>query len=32
MDYDINRFVHVPMFTYNKVMQLFELTGVIEYD
>ena len=32
MDYDINRFVHAPMFTYNEVMQLFELTGVIEYD
>lgn len=30
VDCDSNKFIHAPMFTYNEVMWLLELTRVVE--
>jgi hypothetical protein len=30
VDYDSDEFIHVPTYTYNKVVQLLELVSVVE--
>ena len=30
MDYDSNKFIHAPTYSYNEVMRLLELAGVVE--
>ena len=30
MDYNSDKFIHTPMYSYNETMLLFELVGVVE--
>ena len=30
VDYESEKFIHAPMYTYDKVMWLFELVGVVK--
>jgi hypothetical protein len=31
VNYDSDKFIHAPMYSYNEVMQLLELAGVVEH-
>ena len=32
VDYESDKFIHAPTYTYNEVIQLFELVGIVEYE
>ena len=32
VDYDSDKFIHAPMFTFNKVMRLLELGSVVDFE